>query len=91
MRIFRLVLVCVILCSFVFGCGRDMTMDGKEYKTIGIANIIVNDSSLLEPKYPNVQYRVIWGNVFWGIVLSKTVIVPIYFFGFSMFEPVGKK
>jgi hypothetical protein len=87
----------LIACIIVFfittlcGCGNDMVVKGKERTTIGIVNIIVDDSSIMEPKYPDIQYRVIWGNVVWGLVLSETVIAPIYFFGFSMFEPVGEK
>jgi len=32
----------------------------------------------------------IWGNIIWGVILFVTVIAPIYFFGFSMFEPIGE-
>ena len=31
------------------------------------------------------------GNVVWSVLLVETVIAPIYFLGFSLFEPVGPK
>ncbi len=83
-----IVLLCILL-FFLFGCGNNMVIDGKERKTIGIVNLVVNDPSIMEPKYPDIKYRVIWGNVIWGAILCETIIAPIYFFGFSMFEPIG--
>ena len=74
-----------------FGCGKEKVIEGRTYKPIGVVNIIVDDSSLLEPKYKNIQYGICWGNIIWGIILSETLIAPIYFFGFSMFNPVNKK
>jgi hypothetical protein len=35
-----------------------------------------------------VQYKTVVGNVIWGIILVETIIAPIYFFGFSLYEPV---
>jgi hypothetical protein len=31
------------------------------------------------------------GNIVWSCILVETVIAPIYFLGFSVYEPVGKK
>lgn len=42
-------------------------------------------------KNKNIEYEVVWGNVIWGALLFETIIAPIYFFGFDLFEPVGKK
>ncbi len=63
------------------GCARDFTKDGKTFSSYGLLNP--------DQRNPKLAYRTIWGNVFWGGVLVETVIVPIYFFGFSIFEPVG--
>jgi hypothetical protein len=85
-----LMVVFVFMVS-IMGCGNNKVIDGKEKQTVGVVNIIVNDSSLMEIKDPNVQYKIIWGNVVWAVILCETVVMPIYFIGFSMFEPVGKK
>lgn len=59
-------------------------LGGVEYDTYGLLN---QD----DKKNPDIHYEVIWGNVIWGFVLAETIIAPIYFFGFSLFEPVGPK
>jgi len=78
-----MVLVCFSACGLM-GCGSTKSINGVEYDTYGLLNADAK-------KNPDIEYEVIWGNVFWGIVLSETIIAPVYFFGFSIFEPVGKK
>jgi hypothetical protein len=91
MKTLSIILICVFVLSFI-GCGHDLTYNnGETHKTIGIINILVNDSSVMEAKDPKMKYEIIWGNVVWGALLAETVIAPIYFFGFSMFQPVGEK
>ena len=81
----------IYILAFIFfvGCGHNMMVNGKERKTIGLINIALNDPSLFEIKHPDTKYKIIWGNVIWGVLLFETVVAPIYFYGFSMFEPVG--
>jgi hypothetical protein len=52
------------------------------YGTYGLANSGTEQNR-------DIEYRVIWGNVIWGCLLCETIIMPIYFFGFSLYEPVG--
>jgi len=68
----------------VSGCGDTKIIAGVEYDTYGLIN---KD----EVRNPEIQYETIWGNVILGVILIETIIAPIYFFGFSLFEPVGKK
>ena len=80
-----LAMVCILLvlvCSFA--CGSDKVIDGKKYTTYGLVN---RD----EARDPNIEYSLILGNCVWGIILCETVVAPVYFFGFSVYEPVGKK
>lgn len=86
MKKVAMILVMVLMVS---ACGNNMVINGKEFETIGLVNIIVNDESILPIKDPQVKYRVIWGNVILGAILFETIFAPIYFFGFSMLEPVG--
>jgi uncharacterized lipoprotein NlpE involved in copper resistance len=80
----KLIVILLLISLVIMGCGNSKTIDGVEYDTIGII-------SQEEDKNPNIQYKPIWGNIIWGSLLSGTLIAPIYFFGFSMWEPVGKK
>jgi hypothetical protein len=65
------------------GCADNKVIDQKEYTTYGFFN--ESDS-----KNPEIQYSLSVGNVIWGIVLVETIIAPVYFFGFSLYEPEGK-
>jgi len=65
-------------------CGDPKTIDGVYYDTYGLF-------SKDEVRSDKVQYKLVMGNVVWGALLFETVIAPIYFFGFSLYEPVGLK
>ena len=88
-RFFVIILVMIFLLTLL-GCGQNKVIDGKERKTVGIVSILVNDPTLFEVKDPTIRYEIIWENVIWGVILCETVIAPIYFFGFSMFNPIEK-
>ena len=79
-----IILMCVIFLLFTVACGSNKIIDGNEYETYGLINKDENRS-------PNIKYKPIWGNIIWGCLLADTLIAPIYFFGFSMFEPVEVK
>jgi len=68
-----------LILALTLGCGSTMVRNGYEYDTVGV----------LTGKNPRVEYRIIWGNVILGGVLISTIIAPVYFWGFSMEEPVA--
>ncbi|OGZ97606.1 MAG: hypothetical protein A3I44_02915 [Candidatus Sungbacteria bacterium RIFCSPLOWO2_02_FULL_51_17] len=78
------ILIVAILGISLVGCGNTKVINGVEYDTYGLLN-------QNEKQNPNIQYELILGNLIWGVVLVETVIAPVYFFGFSLFEPVGPK
>ena len=78
------IICCVLILLLLVGCADKKTIDGITYDTYGLL-------SAEDKKNPDIQYEVVWGNVIWGVILIETVIAPIYFFGFAMYEPVGKK
>lgn len=73
-----------IMLLVIIGCGETKKIDNITYDTYGILNIA-------DKKNDNIEYNLIIGNVIWGIVLVETIIAPVYFFGFSLYEPVGVK
>jgi len=82
----KIISIILIICfMFCFcSCGDPKFIDGKEYETYGLLNSNT-------AKNDDIQYELITGNVVWGIILIETVIAPIYFFGFSIYEPICKK
>lgn len=77
-------LAILLVATLLAGCARPTSVCGVTYDSYGLLN---EDGG----KNPDVQYRVVWGNVIWSVILAETVIAPIYFFGFSIFEPIGPK
>ena len=79
-KIIGLVLAVSIISCFS-GCGDNKVINGKEYETYGLFN---KD----EVRSDCVEYDLIIGNAILGILFSGTVIAPIYFYGFSLYEPI---
>ena len=71
------------LALALVGCGRTACIDGKTYDTYGLLN---QDSS----KNSKIEYRLIVGNVIWSVILCESIVFPLYFIGFSLYEPIGK-
>ena len=65
----------------LIGCGDAKVINGIQYETYGLFN---KD----EIRKSNIEYKLILGNAIWGIILVETIIAPIYFYGFSLYEPV---
>lgn len=73
----------VLIASMLLmsGCANDKEINGKTYTSYGFFN---QDTH----KNKNIEYSVVWGNVFWGVVLAELFLIPtVYFFGYSLFEP----
>ena len=77
-------LIIILAIMFMFatiGCGDNKTINGKTYTTYGLLNKEDNRNE-------NIQYKIIYGNIVWSVILCQTIIAPIYFLGFSMYEPI---
>lgn len=81
-----MLLICTVLVGSIFlcGCGDPKTINGVRYNTYGFINADSEKSS-------QVEYRVIYGNVIWSIILCNTIVAPVYFLGFDLYEPIGLK
>lgn len=81
----KLVVSALIAASLLLSaCGQPATIDGKNYPTYGLVNA---DSQ----KSADVCYDLSVGNVVWSILLIETVVAPIYFFGFDIYNPISKR
>ncbi len=75
------IVIVAFLAVSLTACGQTKVIKDKEIPTYGLFN--------MNKKYEGVEYEVIVGNVVWGVLLVETIVAPIYFFGFSMYQPVG--
>ena len=76
------IIAIALMAITLTGCGNSAKIDGKRYATYGLLNKDDNRNEKIE-------YRLITGNVIWAVVLCETIVAPIYFIGFSLYEPVG--
>jgi len=65
------------------GCGQPKFIDGTTYPTYGF----FNEKTKKDPK---IVYEISIGNVIWSIILCETVVFPVYFVGFSLYNPICK-
>jgi len=79
------ILLLVLLVGLLFvSCAEDKTIDGVTYRPYGLLN---EDTQ----KNPDINYEISGWAVCSGIVFSETIIVPVYTFGYNLWEPVSKK
>ncbi len=81
------ILLCLALASTMLlsACGaEDKVIDGVTYGTYGFMNE-------KEMKNPNIQYEISGWSIAWSIIFSETIIVPVYFIGWDMYQPIAKK
>ena len=84
MKVIRTIVSIVLVAAVLGGCAKSKNICGIEYQPYGLLN---SD----DKKNPAIEYEVVLGNVVWGTVLFESVIAPIYFAGFSLFQPIGPK
>jgi len=65
-------------------CAQSKVINGVEYRGYGLVN-------KEDRKNPNIEYKIVWGNVIWAAILVESVVAPVYFIGWSIMEPVGPK
>lgn len=78
------IIALVAAVAMLSACGRPIDHNGKTYPTHGLFN---EDTA----KSKDMCYEVSVGNVVWSVILIETIIMPIYFIGWSLFNPVGPK
>jgi len=77
----KIVVTLLIICMAILfiGCADDKIICGEKVETYGLLSF--NDEK------DWVDYEISISNVFWGMVLVETIIVPIWLFGFELYEP----
>lgn len=91
------VLMLLVMAITLSGCGDTKTIVTPVSYEKGVVQqvpITYDTYGLFnkeDKRNPNVEYRIIIGNIVWSVILVETIIAPFYFWGFSMWEPVGLK
>jgi hypothetical protein len=74
----------IIMITMLASCGNAMKIDKKLCDTYGMFD-------KEEKKCEGVEYRLIKRNAIPAIILSGSILVPVYIIGFDLYEPIGKK
>jgi hypothetical protein len=81
MKKFMAIVLCIIFVLTVSACGEPKVIDGVKYDTVG----------LFTDKNPNIHYEVSVGNVVWSVILIESIAFPVFFIGWSIYNPACKK
>ena len=84
MNAFRKAMIITATVLTLSSCGNDMTIGGQHYDTFGIAN----EDAYRDPK---IVYEISAGSVIWAILLSETIVFPVYIIGWDLWQPVRAK
>jgi len=80
-----LISIALATTMLLSACGADeQVIGGVKYDTYGVLNKEQSHN-------PKIQYEVSGWSIFWSVILVQTIIAPIYFIGFDLYEPVGPK
>ena len=89
----------ISLTVFMAACGSDRTLtvpkkDGtglitKSFKQYGLVEMFTTVGKENMVPDPRVEYKLIVGNVVWAVILSETIVAPVVFVGWYLFEPIG--
>ena len=79
----RTIAAVVIGAILALGCADSKVIDDKTYHAYGLLTMNQQD--------PSIRYSKCWGNVFWGVVLVETIVIPIWLFGWGLYEPEEKR
>lgn len=81
----RTVIALTLAAVLLAGCGaEEKVINGTRYATYGLIN---KD----EDHNPKIQYQVSGWSIVWSVIFFQTIVVPFYFIGFDLYEPVGPK
>lgn len=83
----KFIVLIIVLSVLLAGCGRPQYFGETEKKYYPTYGFFSGGSK----KSRNVCYEVSVGNVIWSIILSETVVFPVYFVGWSIYNPVRLK
>jgi hypothetical protein len=75
--------IILLICFCLSGCANPKTIDGYTYKTYCLINT--------DDRNEDIEYQFSLGSLIAAIVLSETIVVPIYVAGWNCMEPIGKR
>ena len=81
--------ILLFMMLFMVGCAGNKTIEYKDSKTNTVSKITFQPYGIFddEKRNPNIYYSLSWGNIFWSVVFSETLIIPGILCGFYLWEP----
>lgn len=73
-------LLALVATVTLTGCTNNLHVNNRTFESYGLLN---RD----EKRSDYVCYELSVGNTLWGAALFETIVGPIYFFGFDLYEP----
>jgi hypothetical protein len=67
------------MAMLLAGCAERQNINGTVYTPKGVFT--------QDEKDPNIKYRVCAENVFWCIIFSESIIIPVWLIGWELWEP----
>lgn len=77
------ILLSLVILLALSSCAEKKMIDGVMYKPFGLANEETH-------RVDTIQYEISAGSVIVAIILSETIIAPVYIIGWDLWEPVRK-
>jgi hypothetical protein len=94
--IIGLFVLLVIVVGAFQACSTTRT-DGKKLDGIAASSKFIDSVEVApyglfngEVKQTNIQYSVCPASVILSIIFSETIIAPVYFLGWELYQPIGK-
>lgn len=81
------VMALMLMCLFLVSCASPQVINGKRYEPYEPYGLFNED----DVKKDNIKYEVSMGSVIVGVIFSETLIVPLYVFGWDLFEAKHEK
>ena len=75
----------MVMIMFFGSCTDDLEVQIDGETVIAEPYGLANKSKKIE----GVEYEISLGNTIWAIVLSETIVAPVYFIGWDIMQPVG--
>lgn len=77
-------LLILAICFLLTGCNNHKVINGVNYDVYGVMN---QD----DKKNPGIEYKISVGSCVAAVLLSETIVVPLYVVLVDLWEPVGPK
>jgi hypothetical protein len=77
-------IILILVLVMFSGCGNSQVVNGEVKECYGLID-------KQEIRDPNIKYKVVKGNVAWGVIGFSTIILPVWLFGWELYCPESEE